>query len=270
MNKTSKLLLGVSAAAGLTSAGILTLGGRTDIAGFCCIGALACLATGGMGTQAIKQHVFTIWIILAVAIGMFFPQYFLSAGDFKLTKLIVPLIQWIMFSMGTEMSLKDFESVFKSPKAVLIGLLCHFTIMPLAGFSLAVGFGLESEIAAGIVLMGCVPSGVTSNVLAFIAKANLPLSVTIAASSTLIAPLATPLLMKILAGQFVEINFVSMVIHIAEIIILPIALGLFINRVIRNQAQWIRSVMPLSSMTGVFLVVLLIVASGRDALSRLG
>jgi bile acid:Na+ symporter, BASS family len=126
----------------------------------------------------IKQMSFTLCILLAVAIGMFFPQYFQKIGDFKFTSLIVPLIQLIMFSMGTEMSLKDFEGVIKTPKAVLIGLVCHFTIMPLVGFILATSFGFPPEIAAGVILMGSVPSGVSSNVLAFIAKANLPLSIT--------------------------------------------------------------------------------------------
>jgi bile acid:Na+ symporter, BASS family len=191
-------------------------------------------------------------------------------GDFKMTKLIVPLIQLIMFSMGTEMSLKDFEGVIKTPKAVLIGLVCHFTIMPLVGFILAKSFNFEPEIAAGIVLMGSVPSGVTSNVLAFIAKANMPLSVTIATVSTLIAPLATPFLMKMLAGQFVEIDFVAMMIHVTEIIIVPIILGLIINKLIRNGAKWLQKIMPILSMCGVFMVILLIVSSGRDGLLKIG
>jgi bile acid:Na+ symporter, BASS family len=270
MQKISKLLLGISAILGLVAIGTLILGSGPSTTGILFIVALICLAIGGLGIPAIKQHAFTLWVIVAVAIGMFFPQYFRQVGDLKLAKFIVPLIQLIMFSMGTEMSLKDFESVFKTPKAVLIGLVCHFTIMPLVGVGLATGFGFEPEIAAGVVLMGCVPSGVTSNVLAFLAKANLPLSVTIAASSTLIAPLATPFLMKMLAGQFVEINFLAMMLHVTEIIILPIALGLLINKLIRNGMQWIKPIMPVLSMCGVFLVVLLIVASGRDALLTIG
>lgn len=270
MQKIYKTLLGGSAIFGLAALGTLIFGSGLNVTGIFVIAALVCLAIGGLGKPAIKPLAFTIWVIVAVAIGMFFPEYFRQIGDFKMTKLIVPLIQLIMFSMGTEMSLKDFESVFKTPKAVLIGLVCHFTIMPLVGVTLATSFGFEPEIAAGIVLMGCVPSGVTSNVLAFIAKANLPLSVTIATVSTLIAPLATPFLMKMLAGQFVEINYVAMMLHVTEIIIVPILLGLAVNKLIRNQGQWIKSSMPILSMYGVFLVVLLIVASGRDALLNIG
>ncbi len=270
MQKIYKTLLGGSSIFGLAAIGTLIFGGSLNAMGIFVIAALVFLAIGGLGKPTIKQLTFTIWVIVAVAIGMFFPDYFRQIGDFKMTKLIVPLIQLIMFSMGTEMSLKDFESVFKTPKAVLIGLVCHFTIMPMVGVALATSFGFEPEIAAGIVLMGCVPSGVTSNVLAFIAKANLPLSVTIATVSTLIAPLATPFLMKMLAGQFVEINYVAMMLHVVEIIIVPIFLGLAVNKLIRSGAKWIKSIMPILSMCGVFMVVLLIVASGRDALLKIG
>ncbi|MEY4540552.1 MAG: hypothetical protein RLZZ306_2309 [Bacteroidota bacterium] len=218
----------------------------------------------------IKQMGFTICILLAVAIAMIFPQYFQQIGDFKLTSLIVPLIQLIMFSMGTEMSLKDFEGVFKTPKAVLIGLVSHFTIMPLVGFALAKSFDFPPEIAAGIILIGSVPSGVSSNVLAFIAKANLPLSITIATVSTLAAPIMTPFLMKMLAGQFVEVDFVKMMLHVVEIIIVPVILGLIINKFIRNGVLWLQKVMPFVSMIGILLMLLVIVSSGRDNLLKIG
>lgn len=220
--------------------------------------------------KTLKQHTFTIGAVAAVVAGLCFPQYFRQIGDFKLTSLIVPLIQLIMFTMGTEMSLKDFEGVVKMPKAVIIGLVSHFTIMPLVGFSLAKGFGFEPEIAAGIILIGSVPSGVTSNVLAFIAKANMPLSVTIATISTLMATIMTPFLMKMLAGQFVQIDFVAMMLHVVEIILIPIALGLVINRLIRSGVKWLQTVMPVLSMIGVLMMLVVIVSSGRDALLNIG
>lgn len=175
-----------------------------------------------------------------------------------------------MFSMGTEMSLKDFEGVIKTPKAVIIGLVSHFTIMPLIGVSIAKSFGFPPEIAAGVILIGSVPSGVSSNVLAFIAKANLPLSVTIAAISTLVAPVMTPFLMKTLAGQYVEIDFVKMMLHVAEIIILPIILGLIINKLIRGGVKWLQAIMPLISMIGILMMLVVIVSSGRDSLLKIG
>jgi bile acid:Na+ symporter, BASS family len=270
MDKIYKSLLGFSAILGLLAFGITLFGnGVKDIGPFV-IAALVCFAIGGRVNPKIKQMSFTIWVFAAVAVGMFYPQYFRQIGDFKFTSLIVPLIQLIMFTMGTEMSLKDFESVFKTPKAVLIGLVCHFTIMPIVGVLLAKGFGFPPEIAAGIILIGSVPSGVSSNVLAFIAKANLPLSVTIATVSTLMAPIMTPFLMKLLAGQMVEVNFMKMMLHVIEIIIVPVLLGLVVNKLIRNGAKWLQSVMPIVSMMGILMMLIVIVSAGRDNLLNIG
>jgi bile acid:Na+ symporter, BASS family len=270
MDKIYKSLLVCSAILGLLAIGILIFGNGVKDIGLFVIGSLVCLAIGGLGTPKIKQMAFTIWVFAAVAVGMFYPQYFRQIGDFKFTSLIVPLIQLIMFTMGTEMSLKDFESVFKTPKAVLIGLVCHFTIMPIVGVLLAKGFGFPPEIAAGIILIGSVPSGVSSNVLAFIAKANLPLSITIATVSTLMAPIMTPFLMKMLAGQLVEVNFMKMMLHVIEIIIVPVVLGLVVNKLIRNGAKWLQSVMPIVSMMGILMMLIVIVSAGRDNLLNIG
>ena len=270
MEKIYKFLLACSAILGLLAIGMLIFGNGLSATGLFVIGAIVCLAIGGLGNPKIKQMTFTIWVFAAVAVGMFYPQYFQKIGDFKFTSLIVPLIQLIMFTMGTEMSLKDFEGVIKTPKAVFIGLVSHFTIMPLVGYSLAKGFGFPPEIAAGIILIGSVPSGVSSNVLAFIAKANLPLSITIATVSTLMAPIMTPFLMKILAGQFVEVNFMKMMLHVIEIIIVPVMLGLIINKLIRNGAKWLQSVMPIVSMIGILMMLIVIVSSGRDNLLSIG
>jgi BASS family bile acid:Na+ symporter len=270
MKKVYKLLLVISVVLGLSAIALLILGKGLSATGPFVISALLCLAIGGMGKPALKQMLFTIWVFAAVAIGIYYPQYFRQIGDFKFTSLIVPLIQLIMFTMGTEMSLKDFEGVIKMPKAVFIGLISHFTIMPLVGFSLAKGFGFEPEIAAGIVLIGSVPSGVTSNVLAFIARANMPLSITIATISTLLAPVLTPLLMKLLAGQFVQVDFMAMMIHVVEIILIPVVLGLVINRIIRNGMTWLKKIMPIISMCGVLMMLIVIVSSGRDSLLKIG
>jgi bile acid:Na+ symporter, BASS family len=269
MKKMYKPLLGSSAILGILAIGMLVFGKGLSATGPFVIGALVCLAIGGLGAPKIKQMSFTIWVFVAVAVGMYYPQYFRQTGDFKFTGLIVPLIQLIMFTMGTEMSLKDFEAVIKTPRAVIIGLVCHFTIMPIVGVSLAKGFGFPPEIAAGIILIGSVPSGVSSNVLAFIAKANLPLSITIATISTLMAPVMTPFLMKILAGQLVEVNFIKMMLHVMEIIIVPIVIGLIFNRVIRN-LKWLKTLMPKISMFGILMMLVVIISAGRDSLLQIG
>jgi BASS family bile acid:Na+ symporter len=189
------------------------------------------LALSINGFEKLKSFSYTVWIFAAVTISMYFPQYFLNVGDFQLKGLIVPLLQIIMFGMGSQMSVKDFAGVIKMPKGVLIGLACQFTIMPIIGITIASSFGFPPEIAAGIILVGSSPSGLASNVMSFIAKANLALSVTLTAIATLLAPLVTPTLMSLLAQQYVPIDFWSMMLGIFNMVILPIIAGLVFNSI---------------------------------------
>jgi bile acid:Na+ symporter, BASS family len=160
---------------------------------------------------------------------MFYPQFFLSVGDFQLKFLIIPLLQVIMFGMGSQMSFDDFTGVIKMPKGVLIGVGAHYLIMPLVGFGIAHIFNFPPEISAGIILIGCVPSGLASNVMSYIARANLALAVTIGAISTLLSPFVTPFLMRLLGGQYIEVNFWNMMLDILNMIILPIVAGFIFN-----------------------------------------
>lgn len=187
------------------------------------------LAIAARGNDSFKGLSFTIWIFTAVTASMFYPQYFTSIGDFQLKKLIVPLLQIIMFGMGSQMSLDDFTGVIKMPKGVIIGVGSHYIIMPLVAFFISRIFSFPPEIAAGIILIGCVPSGLASNVMSYIAHANLVLAVTIGAISTLISPFVTPFLMKMLGGQYIEVNFWSMMLDILNMIILPIVAGFIFN-----------------------------------------
>jgi len=127
------------------------------------------------------------------------------------------------------MSFRDFAGVVRMPKGVFLGLACQFTIMPVVGYIIATTFGFPPEIAAGIILVGSSPSGLASNVMSFIAKANLALSVTLTAVATMLSPLITPSLMKLLAGQFVPVDFWGMMLGIINIVILPIVGGLIFN-----------------------------------------
>lgn len=217
-----------------------------------------------------RNLIYTALIIAAVAVALTFPGLFLQVGDFPLKKLIVPLLQLIMLGMGTTMSVKDFEGVIKQPRAVFIGVTCHFVIMPLLGFTLANTFHFPPEIAAGVVLIGCSPSGLASNVMCYIAKANVPLSITITTLATLLAPLLMPVLMKLLAGQFIEISMLKMTLEITQIVILPVVVGLILNRIFHKSAVVINRVMPLVSMAGIVLIVAIITAAGRDSLLTVG
>ena len=159
------------------------------------------LALAFRGHKTLKGFSFATLIFGAVSMSMFYPAPFVQIGDFQMKSLIVPLLQIIMFGMGTAMSVKDFIGVVKMPKGVLVGLACQFTIMPILGFGIASLFGFPAEIAAGVVLIGSSPSGLASNVMSYLAKANVALSVTLTAVATLLAPLMTPLLMEFLRGN---------------------------------------------------------------------
>jgi bile acid:Na+ symporter, BASS family len=187
------------------------------------------LAIAVRGFSLFKGFSYSIWIFTAVTVSMYYPQFFLSYGNFELKGLIVPLLQIIMFGMGSQMSLKDFAGVIKMPKGVIAGVICQFTIMPFIGVSIAILFNFPPEIAAGVILVGSSPSGLASNVMSFLAKANLALSVTLTAFATLLSPLLTPFLMKTLAGQFIEVDFWNMMLGIFNMVILPIVAGLIFN-----------------------------------------
>jgi BASS family bile acid:Na+ symporter len=201
---------------------------------------------------------------------MYYPGYFVEVDGYKLTGLIVPLIQIIMFGMGTSMSVKDFVAVAKTPKAVMIGVLAQFIIMPTIGFTLASVSGFAPEIAAGIILIGCSPSGLASNVMNYLAKANLALSITITSVTTLLAPFITPVLMKFLAGAFVEIDMMKMMWDIVKMVILPIGGGLLFNKLLHGKSAWLDKAMPMVSMLGIALIITIITAAGRDSLLEIG
>jgi bile acid:Na+ symporter, BASS family len=217
-----------------------------------------------------KGFSYTIMIFAAVTTALYYPAYFNNWGSLKLATLITPLLQIIMFGMGTEMGLKDFAGVIKMPKAVMIGLAGHFTFMPIAGFALAKAFNFPPEIAAGVVLIGSMPCGMASNVMSYLANANLALSITLTATATLLSPLLTPLWMKFLGGQFIEVNVFGMMWDIIRMVIIPISAGLLFNKYFKGKIRWLDKMMPLISMAGIAFIIVIIVAAGRDNLLMIG
>lgn len=230
MNKSNfyKILLGVAiflflACGAVMLAGLPKLSGPFLIAGF------ISLAIAVRGFELFKGFSYSLWIFTSVTVAMYYPQYFLAAGNFEFKLLIVPLLQIIMFGMGSQMSLKDFAGVIQMPKGVIAGIICQYTIMPIIGITIATTFNFPPEIAAGIILVGASPSGMASNVMSFLAKANLALSITLTAFATLLSPLITPFLMKMLAGEMVNVDFWNMMLGIFSMVVLPIIAGLIFN-----------------------------------------
>jgi len=212
------------------------------------------LALGFQGFTRLKSFSYTVWIFAAVTASMYYPEYFTTLGKFELKKLIVPLLQIIMFGMGSQMSIHDFTGVIKMPKGVIIGIVSQYSIMPFVGFSIASIFNFPTEIAAGVLLIGCAPSGLASNVMSYIARANLALAVTLAAIATMLSPVMTPFLMKMLAGQYIEVKFWSMMLDIINMMILPIIAG-FIFNLFSKGNETIKS--KTYQLTGYLLVIII-------------
>ena len=250
---TYKIMMGLAILLLIVSL-LFVITGNGAMSGPSLIAFFILLAIGVKGFKAVKGFSYTIWIFTAVTASMFYPQYFTSLGGFQFKVLIVPLLQVIMFGMGSQMSLNDFTGVIKMPKGVIIGVGSHYLIMPLVAFFISRIFNFPPEIAAGIILIGCVPSGLASNVMSYIAHANLALAVTIGAISTLISPFVTPMLMKLLGGQYIEVNFWSMMLDILNMIILPIVAGFIFNLFNSGKEKKRSKIIQLS----VFLVIILL------------
>ena len=249
---------------------IITIQQLHHLGGWVLMLSLVSLAIAFRGNKVLRGLSYTVVILAAVSLAMYYPQYFKTVGDFKLSALIVPLLQIIMFGMGTELSLKDFARVLRMPKGIIVGIVCHYTIMPLIGFAVAHLFNFPSEIAAGIILVGCCPSGLASNVMSYLARANLALSVSVTTISTILAPIVTPLLMRLLGGDFVEIDFWAMVWDITKIVIIPVVAGLLFHYLVHGKFNWLDKAMPILSMAGIALILTVMVAAGRDNLLKVG
>jgi len=202
-----------------------------------------------------KKYAFTLWVLVAVAASMSHPAAFRSWFGTDLKVLIVPLIQVITFGMGTTLSGKDFRNVLTTPWPIFIGVALQFMIMPLVGFTIAMTFGFPPEVAAGVILIGSVSSGVASNVMTYLAGGNVPLSVTITSLTTLLSPVVTPFWMKTLAGRLVPVDFVAMMLSIFNMIIIPIVAGLVANRLLYGTKRWANRAAMLAVAAPAFLAL---------------
>ena len=224
--------------------------------------------------QILRRQAFGLAILACAAIAFSFPSVFTEWGGVKLTSLVVPAIQLIMFGMGTTLSLGDFMRVAKRPWAVATGVFLQFLVMPFVGFFLAKSLGFSGELAAGCVLVGSVAGGTASNVIAFLAKADVALSVTMTCCSTLLSPFVTPLAMKVLAGCFVEIDATKMMFEILKVVIVPMLAGGIVHRLLRRQFDEHKAIcdkaLSLLSMAGICYTILALTAPSRDTFASAG
>ena len=260
----------VMAAVLLTAFGIVTLKQMHHWSGWLLMLFFLSLAIAFRGHKFLKGFSYTVLIFAAVSLSMYYPNYFKTVGNFNLTGIIVPLLQLIMFGMGTELSPKDFTRIVQMPKGVIIGVICHYTIMPFIGYGVAHLFNFPPEIAAGIILVGCSPSGLASNVMCYLSRGNLALSVSVTTVSTLLAPLLTPLLMQLLGGSFINIHFLDMVWEMVKMVVLPVAVGILVHYLLRERTALLKKILPVTSMVGIVLILVVIIAKGRDLLLEVG
>ncbi|MBR1689092.1 MAG: bile acid:sodium symporter family protein [Prevotella sp.] len=176
------------------------------------------------------------------------------------------LLGVVMFGMGMTLNIKDFQIVFSRPKDVIIGSLAQFTIMPLLAWSLTRLFQLDEALALGVVLVGCCPGGTASNVITYLAKGDLALSVGMTGVSTLLAPFLTPLLIWALAGKSVEVDVISMFLSILWVVILPIVVGLLVKWLWPKLTEKATDYLPAFSSVAIAFIVAIIIAANADKL----
>lgn len=213
---------------------------------------------------------FTFLVLAFGAAAFTFPAWFIAPGGFELKRLIAPLVQLILLCMGLTLTLADFTRVLSAPRAVTIGAALQYSVMPLAGWAFAKLFALDQEVAAGLILIGSCPGGVSSNVITFLAKGNVPLSVTMTAVSTLLSPLVTPFAMQGLAGTYVPVAVGPMMVSILQMILAPLAIGFAIRRFLPRVADQLVRVLPVLAMLSIAVIVAITVALSRDDLVKVG
>lgn len=186
------------------------------------------------------------------------------------TKAINPLLGVVMFGMGMTLSAKDFEVVFSRPKDVIVGCLAQFCIMPTIAWLLTRAFGLSPELALGVILVGCCPGGTASNVITYLAKGDLALSVGMTSVSTLLAPILTPALTWLMADTFVHVDTAGMLLSIVYVVIAPIVGGLLIQNYMPNFTRRAVAYLPAFSTLMITLLVGIVVAHNAEKLMHSG
>ncbi|MBP5510326.1 MAG: bile acid:sodium symporter family protein [Kiritimatiellae bacterium] len=180
------------------------------------------------------------------------------------TTCVPALLGVVMFGMGLTLRARDFALVLSRPFDVVIGVVAQFTVMPLVAFLLAKAMRLPDDLALGVVLVGACPGGTASNVIAFLARGDVALSVTMTSCSTLLAPLLTPLLVLLFAGRAVDVPAARMFLSILKIVIAPICAGVILNRYCASLAERAKRFMPALSSVVIAVIVAAVVASGAE------
>ena len=215
--------------------------------------------------SAFLGKTFAVWVILFAAIAYFYPAEFTFLAPY-----ISILLGIVMFGMGLTLRAKDFSEVFTRPFDVVIGILGQFVIMPCLAWALCKVLGLPDEIAVGVILVGCCPGGTSSNVMTFLARGDVALSVSITACTTVLAPFVTPALIYLFASQWVEVSMSAMFLSIVKIVIVPIVLGIVVNALFGKVVRHAVLCLPIISVVAIVSIVCAVVAVSHDRLAETG
>ena len=183
---------------------------------------------------------------------------------------IVPLLTIIMFGMGLTLTAKDFKRVVTRPQMVGLGVLLQYTVMPLAAFIIGHALALEPELMAGLVLVGCSPGGTASNVISYLAKADVALSVTLTLVSTLLAVVATPVLTWLVVGQTIPVAVGAMLLSLLKIVLIPVLLGVVLNTFFHQHLRRLQPIFPVVATVAIVIVIAIVVALNQERLANTG
>lgn len=213
------------------------------------------------------EKYFFIVILLGVAISLVYPNSFKWVlSEYNGINIINLLLSIVLFTMGTTLKADDFINVIRNPKAIGVGISAQYIIMPIMAFALARAFCLDTALTAGLILVGTVPGGTASDVITFIAKGDVALSVSLTAVSTVISPILTPIITLLLIGNQIQFNPVDMFISIVEIVIVPIILGLILNYKFPNFCEKLKDYLPTVSSIVICLIVAGVIGANKQAI----
>lgn len=208
---------------------------------------------------------FAFWVILFAVLGFVMPDTFK-----QLTPWIVSLLGVIMFGMGLTISGRDFHEVVRRPLDVALGVLAQFLIMPLLAVALTKLIPMPPEVAAGVILVGCCPGGTSSNVMTYLARGDVALSVACTSVTTLLAPIVTPFLVLLLASEYLPVDAGAMFLSIVKVVLLPLALGFAAQKLLPGFVRAAVPALPLVSVTGIVLIVAAVVGASKGAIVQSG
>jgi len=208
---------------------------------------------------------FALWVLVFAVLAFFIPAPFKTVGPY-----IVPLLGVIMFGMGLTLSKEDFREVGRRPLDVAIGVAGQFVIMPSLAWALSKALALPPEVAVGVILVGCCPGGTASNVMTFLARGDVALSVAVTSVTTLLAPVVTPALIYLLASQWIEVSAAAMFWSIVQVVVLPIALGVLAQSLLREKVKAAVTILPLVSVVAIVAIVAAVVAGNQARIATSG